>query len=54
MVGLVEEAGSVEVDVGLEEGHGATLGYFPCFIQVGLATLRAGQWTGEGAEPRSG
>jgi hypothetical protein len=31
-----EEAGAVEVDVGQEKFHGAALGDFPGFVEVGL------------------
>jgi len=34
-----EEAGAVEVDVGHEKFHGAALGDFPGFVEVGLRAL---------------
>ena len=36
---VAEEAGTVEKDVGLEQGHRASLGDFPGFVEVFAAAL---------------
>ncbi len=39
---VVEQASAVVVDVGHKQRHGATLGNFPGFVQVGLGAVGAG------------
>jgi len=44
----------MEVDVGHEEPHGAALGDFPGFVEVGLRALGAGARVGEKPQPGAG
>lgn len=49
-----EEAGAVEVNISHVQPHGAALGDFPGFVQIGLCTLGAGLSVFEKSQPGAG